>query len=331
MLAGSSEVESKKIPFATFLLIAICVIATFKAYSLQVGANPTQQQQFDAYLYGHSLGNSAQLEEQQEFYDTYGFKISHFKEGNFLSIFTHIFIHTDLIKLLANMLAFWVFAVALEELLGAVKFLGLFFSGGLLGAVAQGCCFPETASSLFGAGAGVAAVMAAYLAIFGCYSTVRLFNFRVMGISIKEMPAQVFCALWLFSQVKCMFAGATAIEAALVANAAGLAVGLVSGLMLRDSLNDRIVVSSNGGVQIDSGVKAEKTSEQKFDEVLEEQPFSIVAQAFAGLHVPCPACGSSLDMQNPVGERLVKCGGKCSQMTYVDGQVLANSLVGSGA
>jgi len=45
-------------------------------------------------------------------------------------------------------------------------------------------------------------------------------------------------------------------------------------------------------VKIDSGKKAEKTGWQKLDEVLETQPFSLVAQAFADKNVPCPKCGA---------------------------------------
>ena len=130
----------------------------------------------------------------------------------------------------------------------------------------------------------------------------------------------------MYSQVKGLFAGASAIDVALVANLTGFGIGLVVGQIVSGSLADRIVTTQSGEVKIDSGKKAEKTGWQKLDEVLETQPFSLVAQAFADKNVPCPKCGDTLDLKNPVGDRLVRCGGKCSQMTYVDGQVLAGSF-----
>ena len=328
MLVGSSEVESKKIPFATFLLIIISIFGSAKAYMLECTAHNARQQQFFGSFSNHqpAVSYSEKAKEVEQFHHDYGFKITDFKEGNFLSLFTHIFIHTDPIELVANMLALWVFAIAMEELLGSIGFLALYFTGGILAALAQGFCDLETTCPLIGASGAVGAVMAAYLVNFGSFSTVRIWGLRIMGHEIREMPAQIFCALWLYSQVKGLFAGASAIDVALVANLTGFGLGLVFGKIVSGSLADRIVTTKSGEVVIDSGKKVEKTGSQKLDEVLETQPFSLVAQAFADKNVPCPKCGDSLDLQNPVGDRLVRCSGKCSQMTYVDGQVLAGSF-----
>ena len=141
MLAGSSEVESKKIPFATFLLIIISIVASAKAYILECTSNHQNQQQiFVSFSNYQPVSHSVQAKELAQFHHDYGFKLSDFQEGNFLSIFTHLFIHTDLIELGANMLALWVFAVAMEGLLGSARFLGLYFAGGILAALAQGYC-----------------------------------------------------------------------------------------------------------------------------------------------------------------------------------------------
>jgi len=328
MLVGSREVASSKIPFATFLLIGICLVATAKTYILQVNASRQSQQAFYSYAFSQPVGNSAEMQELEDFHNTFGFKVSDFKEGNFWSIITHLFIHVALIELAANLFALWVFAVAMEELLGAGMFLALFFSGGVVAGLAQGFADLDTTCALVGASGAVAAVMAAYLVIFGSFSSVKLFNFRVFGITFKEMPAQVFCALWLFSQVKGMFSGASMIDVALVANCAGFAFGLVFGHIINGNVKERIVTNKNGETKIDSGKPIQQSNSQKFDEALEAQPFSLIAQAFGEMNVPCPSCDGMLDMKNPVGERLVKCSGRCSQMTYVDGEVLASSFQG---
>lgn len=331
MLVGSSEVASTKIPFATFFLIAICLAATAKTYILQVNATRNSQAAFNSYAFNQPLGNTAEMKELEDFQNTFGFKVSDFENGNFWSIITHLFIHIDLIELAANMLALWVFAVAMEEILGAGMFLALFLSGGVVAALAQGFSDLDTTCALVGANGAVAAVMAAYLVIFGSFSTIKLFNFRILGISIKEMPAQVFCALWLFSQVKDMLHGVSAIDVALVANFAGFGFGLVFGQIMSGSVQERIVKSKDGETRIESGKPTQQSNSQKLDEALESQPFSLIAQAFGEMNVPCPACDGMLDMKNPVGERLVKCNGKCSQMTYVDGQVLASCFQGEPA
>ena len=326
MLGGSSEVQSTKIPFATIVLILITTFVSIKAFSYVVQSDRESQHAFTGFFNNETHSTTA-ARDLEEFHDSYGFRLSHFREGNFLSIFTHMFIHFDLIKLVANMLVLAVFAIAMEELLGAAKFLGLYFIGAILAALAQGYFDLETTCPLVGANGGVAVVMGAYLVIFGSYSTVKLlFPIRLLGFCIREMPTQVFCAIWLYSQVKEGFSGASVVDIALAANVTGLVVGLVSGQLLKGSVGDKIVTTKGGQVKIDSSKKVEQTGAQKLDEALESQPFSVVAQAFANTNVPCPTCGSPLDMGNPVGDRLVRCGGKCSQMTYIDGSVLANSL-----
>src|SRR5512141_2039199 len=63
---------------------------------------------------------------------------SHISHGrDLLTIFTAMFMHAGWLHILGNMLFFWVFAPAIEDVMGPVNFLFFYLLGGIAATLAQ--------------------------------------------------------------------------------------------------------------------------------------------------------------------------------------------------
>ena len=258
------------------------------------------------------------------FLDGYGFQMSDFANGDFLSIFTSIFVHVGLIHIAGNLIAFWAFGVALEQLFGSLKFTLFYLACGVIGGVAQGLCDVNSAIPIVGASGAVAGTMGAYVVLFGVLGKVK---FLVHGMLI-DIPAPIFALCWIGSQVmEASTAGTAAGGVAIVAHLAGFGAGGLIGFIFKSEFQDRIT-SEKGDLKIEDKKAAVPLQEEEIlAQLLEFHPFSNVIEALGNPTVSCPACEGSLDLLNPLGERLVRCSsGHCSQMTYVDESILAGTL-----
>ena len=115
---------------------------------------------------------------------------------------------------------------------------------------------------------------------------------------------------------------------ALISHIVGFGVGAVVAAMVRPSFNSRISENSDGSLAIQARQKESVQDEQAIlDEILAMRPFSEVVETLGNCTIPCPECGSALDLHTTVAQRLVKCtNSSCTKMTYVDGELLASQL-----
>ena len=321
MIVGSSNVDSKHIPFVSMLIILLCIVFFAKSYTLEVLASKERAGNFQSYMSGEPSSTES-LTSVQEFYDDFGFQMSDFSDGGFSSLLTHMFIHAGIMHILGNMLAFWAFAVAIENLFGSVKFAIFFVVCGIVACLAQGFCDVESAVPLVGASGAVAGTMGAYVVLFGGLGKVKFWVYR----TVLNIPAPVFALCWLGSQVMSVQAGGVSSGGvAIVAHLAGFGAGALIAMIVKSEVSDRIK-SENGELKIESKeVAAPLQEEQILAQLLESQPFGDLVEALGNPDVSCPRCDGSLDLLNPVGDRLVRCR-DCCQMTFVDEAVLAGTL-----
>lgn len=324
MIVGSSDVQSKHIPFVSMMIIMVCLGFFAKSYSLECMASREQQKNFVHSVYSPNSVSTENTDSLQEYYDDYGFQMGDLSNGGFISLFTHMFIHVDLFHILGNLLAFWAFAVALEELFGSGKFALFYFACGLVAAIGQGLCDIYSTVPMVGASGAVAGTMGAYVALFGGLGKVKFLFFGV----VWNIPAPAFAAVWLLSQVMVIAAdGVAGGGVAIVAHLAGFGAGAAIGVFVKGEVSDR--VSCDGGeLKIESKESVAPPEEEDIlAQLLELQPFGTVIEALGNPDVPCPECAETLDFLNPMGERLVRCTNPdCSKMTFVDANVLAGTL-----
>ena len=115
--------------------------------------------------------------------------------GDFITIFTSMFMHGGWLHLGGNMLYLWIFGDNVEDRFGHVKFLVFYLLCGIAATLAQ--VFFSAGSNVpnLGASGAIAGVLAAYIILFPRGSVKVL-----MGRSVVPMPALVVIGLWIVLQ-----------------------------------------------------------------------------------------------------------------------------------
>ena len=159
---------------------------------------------------------------------------------SWVTIFTSMFLHGNLLHIASNMLYLWIFGNNVEDVLGRYKFLLFYFTCGFIAAMTQILSNPQSTISMVGASGAIAGVMGAYLILFPrakILTLVPIFFF----FTFFELPALVIIGYWALIQ----FVNASLLEGgeirgggvAYYAHIGGFATGLVwiitSGLRMR--------------------------------------------------------------------------------------------------
>jgi membrane associated rhomboid family serine protease len=120
-----------------------------------------------------------------------------------LTIFTSMFMHANLLHIGGNMLYLWIFGNNIEDTLGHVKFLFFYLAGGAASAFAHILSTagdPRMAAvPTVGASGAIAAVLGAYLILFPSARVVCLVTFGYF-ITTARVPAVVVLLLWIGMQ-----------------------------------------------------------------------------------------------------------------------------------
>jgi len=150
--------------------------------------------------------------------------------GDFITVFTAMFMHGGWMHLIGNMLYLWIFGDNVEDRLGQAKFLIFYLLCGIVATFAQVLVNPNSNVANLGASGAIAGVLGAYLLMFP-RSQVRV----MMGRGIIPMPALVVIGFWAVLQLVNSFGAIAATEQ--TADTGGVAYmahvgGFVAGLIL---------------------------------------------------------------------------------------------------
>lgn len=145
---------------------------------------------------------------------------------NLWTVITAGFLHADPIHLLGNMYFLYVFGDNVEDTLGRLKFLLIYFVALVIGNLTHLAVFPDSDTPLLGASGATSGLMGAYLALF---PRVKVWFMLV----VIRFRASVFwfIALWVGLQVVMWLRGSEGV--AWFAHFGGLAAGIALGLALR--------------------------------------------------------------------------------------------------
>jgi membrane associated rhomboid family serine protease len=154
--------------------------------------------------------------------------------GNFLTVFTAMFMHGGWLHLLGNMLYLWIFGDNVEDRMGQAKFLGFYLLCGIVATLAQVAFTPGSSIPNLGASGAIAGVLAAYLVLFP-RQQVRV----MMGRGVVALPALIVIGLWFVLQfINSMGAIANTVETggvAYMAHIGGFIAGFILTYLLRGS------------------------------------------------------------------------------------------------
>jgi membrane associated rhomboid family serine protease len=123
-----------------------------------------------------------------------------FSVETLLDIFRSMFFHGGWVHLLGNMLYLWLFGDNLEDRMGVVLYLFVYFASGFAASIAQILVDPNSPIPLIGASGAIAGILGGYLILFP--------GVRVRGIiplgwfsRMAEWPAWIVLGMWFVVQL----------------------------------------------------------------------------------------------------------------------------------
>lgn len=153
--------------------------------------------------------------------------------GDFITVFTAMFMHGGWMHLIGNMLYLWIFGDNVEDRLGHAKFLIFYILCGIAATFAQVLVDPNSNIPNLGASGAIAGVLGAYLLMFP-RGSVRV----LMGRAIIPMPALIVIGFWALLQFLNGFGAVVATEqttgggVAYMAHVGGFVAGLVLAVLM---------------------------------------------------------------------------------------------------
>jgi membrane associated rhomboid family serine protease len=173
-----------------------------------------------------------ELSSSEAFITSWAFVPSRFlanPAGDFLTLFTSMFMHAGWVHLIGNMLYLWIFGDNVEDRLGHGMFTVFYFVCGLAATFAQMAVNMNSSVPNLGASGAIAGVLGAYIVMFPG-QRVRV----LMGRYVTTMSALVVIGFWIILQ---LFSGFSAFTASSQTEGGGVAYmahigGFFAGLVL---------------------------------------------------------------------------------------------------
>lgn len=119
--------------------------------------------------------------------------------GEWLTIFTSMFLHGNWLHIGSNMLYLWIFGHNVEDTLGKGRFLLFYFICGLAAALAQILSNPYSTVPMVGASGAVAGIMGAYILLFPGARVLTLIPIFIFFTTV-ELPAFIIIGYWALIQ-----------------------------------------------------------------------------------------------------------------------------------
>jgi membrane associated rhomboid family serine protease len=206
----------QRTPVVTYALIGMCIGAFF----WQLG----QDDEAVAYSYGMvpaALFGYAELPHSLQVIPPWA------------TLFTSMFLHGGWLHLGGNMLFLWIFGNNVEDLLGRLRYVLLYFACGIAAALIQAGADPASQIPMVGASGAIAGVLGAYLIVYP-RANVHVFVWIIIFFWIVTVPAWVLLGVWFVMQLfSGLSSGARDVGVAFWAHVGGFATGVFLMMLLR--------------------------------------------------------------------------------------------------
>lgn len=241
----------------------------------------------------------------------YGLTPKDLQNDRFLGAVTHMFIHGGLIHLLGNMIVLWAFVSTLEHTLGAWRFLIFYLLWGIVAGLAHATMHWGSQVPLVGASGAIAGVIGAYWVAFGAKTRIRTLIWPLPPRSCM-IPAGVFVAIWLISQLKGLTDSAEgAAGIAWYAHLGGFAIGVCTMLLMRGRTARRLVQYRDGTAMFEESAVA---SDQEV-EVDDSAPTAV-----------CPYCYTEVSGETGLASNLARCpNASCGRLVLLEQSLAVSS------
>lgn len=116
------------------------------------------------------------------------------------TVLTSMFLHGGWFHLIGNMIFLWIFGNNIEDALGHVRYVILYFCCGVAAALVQAASSPASHVPMVGASGAIAGVLGAYLLYFP-RANVHVFVWIVIFFRILNVPAYILLGLWFLMEL----------------------------------------------------------------------------------------------------------------------------------
>ncbi len=148
-----------------------------------------------------------------------------------VTIFTSMFLHANLLHIGGNMLYLWIFGNNVEDTLGRGRFLVFYLVCGVAAAAAHILSDPQSTVPTIGASGAIAGVMGAYIVLWPDAQILSLVPFVFIS-TLMEVPALIVIGFWAVLQfINTSFLGGGMMQGQGVAYMAHVG-GFVSGVVI---------------------------------------------------------------------------------------------------
>lgn len=117
-----------------------------------------------------------------------------------LDFLRSMFFHGGWDHILGNMLYLWLFGDNVEDRLGEILYLALYFGSGFIAGIAQVMIDPNSTVPLIGASGAIAGVLGAYLVMFPGVKVRGIIPLGRVG-AMQEWPAIIVLGMWFVLQL----------------------------------------------------------------------------------------------------------------------------------
>ncbi len=115
------------------------------------------------------------------------------------TILTAMFMHGGWLHIIGNMWFLWIFGDNVEDAVGRVRFVVLYFLCGIAAALAQVLVTPSSTAPMVGASGAIAGVLGAYLMLYP-RAKVRCLWILIVFVTFVNVPAWALLGFWFVSQ-----------------------------------------------------------------------------------------------------------------------------------
>jgi rhomboid family protein len=147
------------------------------------------------------------------------------------TLITSMFLHANLLHVAGNMLFLWIFGNNVEDRVGEIRFVILYFVSGIAGSLLQVYITPASTIPMLGASGAISGILAAYVVYF---PRARVLTF-IVPFFFFTLSAYVFIGYWILLQVLNAYLNLGVIGGgvAFFAHVGGFASGLILAILLR--------------------------------------------------------------------------------------------------
>jgi len=147
------------------------------------------------------------------------------------TLITSLFLHASLLHVAGNMLFLWIFGNNVEDRLGEIKYLVLYFASGIAGSLLQVYINPTSIVPNLGASGAISGVLAAYVLY---YPRARVLTF-IVPFFFVTLSAYLFIGYWIALQALDAYLslGVSGGGIAFFAHIGGFVTGLILAILLR--------------------------------------------------------------------------------------------------